>query len=167
MHRTVVTSRIGAIGVEVDHRAAVTRIGLLPATRPDHQAWQFGDRRRCDAVVEQLSEYLDGTRREFDLVLAPVGTDFQLRVWDEVRRIPYGATRTYGEVARSLGDAALARAVGAANGANPLAIVVPCHRVIGADGSLVGYGGGLRIKRALLDLEAGVVAGSQVGFDFG
>lgn len=106
-----------------------------------------------DAAKRQLTEYFDGTRRDFDLPLAPDGTTFQLRVWDELRRIAYGETISYGELARRIGQPTASRAVGAANGRNPLAIVVPCHRVIGADGTLTGYGGGLPVKQALLALE--------------
>lgn len=101
----------------------------------------------------QLREYFDGGRRGFDLPLAPAGTDFQRRVWRELGRIPYGETRSYGDLARRIGRPGAARAVGAANGRNPLAIVVPCHRVIGADGALTGYGGGLPVKQTLLALE--------------
>jgi methylated-DNA-[protein]-cysteine S-methyltransferase len=110
-----------------------------------------------DAVavaVTQLDEYFAGRRRRFDLALDLVGTQFQLAVWHALLDIPYGMTVSYGEVARALGRPDRVRAVGAANGRNPIAIVVPCHRVIGADGSLTGYGGGLHRKRALLDLEA-------------
>jgi methylated-DNA-[protein]-cysteine S-methyltransferase len=102
---------------------------------------------------EQLEEYFAGTRREFDLPLAPCGTEFQTRVWQALRDIPYGETRSYGEVAAAIGRPDRARAVGAANGRNPIAVIVPCHRVIGADGSLTGFGGGLERKRVLLDLE--------------
>lgn len=101
----------------------------------------------------QLKAYFAGKLTEFDLPLAPQGTDFQQLVWLELLRIPYGATTTYGTIARSLGDLQATRAVGAANGRNPLPIVVPCHRVIGADGSLTGFGGGLPVKRFLLDHE--------------
>lgn len=104
-------------------------------------------------VLAELGEYFAGTRRQFDLPLAPRGTAFQLAVWSALRTIPYGETVSYGELARRLGRAGLARAVGLANGANPLPIIVPCHRVIGADGALTGFGGGLGIKRALLSLE--------------
>jgi len=106
-----------------------------------------------EPVRRQLGEYFDGSRREFDLPLALRGTPFQLRDWAELQRIPYGTTISYGELARRLGNPNLTRAVGAANGANPVSIIVPCHRVIGADGSLVGYGGGVDNKRALLALE--------------
>lgn len=108
------------------------------------------------AAKRQLREYFDGERRDFDLPLAPAGTPFQRRVWDELRRIPYGETISYGELARRIGKPTASRAVGAANGRNPLAIVVPCHRVIGADGTLTGYGGGLPVKESLLAHEQGV-----------
>ena len=126
------------------------------AARAPAAAWQ--EKRRAlpgalDAAKRQIAEYFDGTRREFDLPLAPGGTTFQLRVWDELRRIAYGETVSYGELARRIGQPTASRAVGAANGRNPLAIVVPCHRVIGADGTLTGYGGGLPVKQALLALE--------------
>ena len=105
------------------------------------------------AVVSQLAEYFHGRRRSFDLPLAPRGTEFQQIVWAALTRIPYGQTLSYSALARSIGRAQASRAVGLANGANPLPIVVPCHRVIGADGSLTGFGGGLEIKRKLLALE--------------
>jgi methylated-DNA-[protein]-cysteine S-methyltransferase len=101
----------------------------------------------------QLEEYFRGERREFDLPLAPRGTEFQRRVWERLQRINYGATTTYGVLAAELGNARASRAVGLANGSNPIPIVIPCHRVIGADGSLTGFGGGLPIKSALLELE--------------
>lgn len=107
-------------------------------------------------ALAQLGEYFAGARRSFRLRLAPQGTVFQLAVWQALRSIPYGQTVSYGELARRLGNARGARAVGLANGANPLPIIVPCHRVIGADGSLTGFGGGLYIKRALLSLEGAV-----------
>jgi methylated-DNA-[protein]-cysteine S-methyltransferase len=105
-------------------------------------------------VVRQLRAYFAGELREFDLELAPKGTEFQLRVWRELRAIPYGETISYGELAKRVGNAKAARAVGLANGCNPIPIVVPCHRVIGSDGSLTGFGGGLRNKEKLLDLES-------------
>jgi methylated-DNA-[protein]-cysteine S-methyltransferase len=108
-------------------------------------------------AAAQLGEYFAGERREFDLPLAPSGTEFQLACWRALTEIPYGETRSYGEQARHIGRPDRARAVGAANGANPIAIIQPCHRVIGADGSLVGFGGGLETKRRLLDLEAGIL----------
>lgn len=101
----------------------------------------------------QLGEYFAGERREFDLPLDPRGTEFQRRVWQRLLHIAYGETTTYGALARELGDPGASRAVGLANGNNPIPIVIPCHRVIGADGSLTGFGGGLPIKAALLELE--------------
>ena len=106
-----------------------------------------------EETTRQLGEYFAGERTAFDLPLAPEGDEFHRRVWDLLARIPYGETRSYGDLARELGDPSLAQAVGAANGRNPLCVVVPCHRVVGADGSLVGYAGGLDRKRFLLDLE--------------
>ena len=106
-----------------------------------------------DRVKDQLREYFDGARREFDLPLDLRGTDFQLTVWHELTRIPFGETISYGELARRIGLPAASRAVGAANGANPIPIIVPCHRVIGANGSLTGFGGGIETKKRLLALE--------------
>ena len=111
----------------------------------------------------QLEEYFAGTRQLFDLPLHPLGTPFQLAVWRELARIPYGATRSYGELARRIGQPRAVRAVGAANGRNPLPIVLPCHRVIGADGSLTGFGGGLPTKRFLLAMEEGFARGDLFG----
>lgn len=105
------------------------------------------------AALEQLAAYFAGEWRTFELSLDLRGTPFQGRVWQAVAAVPYGATRTYGEIAASIGQPDAVRAVGAANGANPLPIVIPCHRVVGAGGKLTGYGGGLPMKRYLLDLE--------------
>ena len=106
-----------------------------------------------DAAEAQLREYFAGTRRTFDLPLAPRGTDFQLGVWQALRAIPFGETWSYAQLATRIGNASAMRAVGAANGRNPIPIIVPCHRVIGADGSLTGFGGGLPAKMFLLRLE--------------
>lgn len=106
-----------------------------------------------EEACAQLIDYLAGTRREFDLPLAPHGTAFQQKVWRALQDIPYGATRAYREIAAAVGSPRACRAVGLANNRNPIAVVIPCHRVIGADGRLVGYGGGLDIKEALLQLE--------------
>ena len=108
---------------------------------------------------QQLTEYFAGQRREFDLPLAPAGTDFQRRVWELLREIPYGETVTYGELARRLGNPKSARAVGMACNRNPIAIVVPCHRVVGSTGSLTGYAGGLDAKAFLLKLEGALPHG--------
>ena len=104
-------------------------------------------------ICRQLAEYFAGKRTSFDLPLAPPGTPFRQRVWDELQRIEYGHTITYAELAARSGRPAAIRAAGAANGANPVSIVIPCHRVIGSNGSLTGYSGGLEAKRFLLDLE--------------
>jgi methylated-DNA-[protein]-cysteine S-methyltransferase len=114
-------------------------------------------------AAEELTEYFNGTRHAFDLPLAPEGTPFQQRVWAELRNIPYGQTTTYSTIARRLGDALAVRAVGRANGQNPLAIVVPCHRVIGTGGKLTGFNGGLERKQWLLQME-GQQAGQQALF---
>jgi methylated-DNA-[protein]-cysteine S-methyltransferase len=106
------------------------------------------------AVREQLDEYFEGTRTSFDLPLEPEGTPFQRRVWRALLEIPYGETISYGALARRIGRPESARAVGAANGRNPISLIVPCHRVLGGDGGLTGYGGGIERKRFLLDLEA-------------
>jgi len=109
--------------------------------------------------ARQLEEYFAGRRRRFDLPLDLRGTDFQKRCWQELLKIPYGETRSYADIARAIGNPSAVRAVGLANGQNPIAIMVPCHRVIGSDGSLTGYGGGLETKRKLLELE-GALSGS-------
>ena len=107
-----------------------------------------------DRAEEQLTAYFAGDLTEFDLPLASEGSEFQQKVWAELRRIPYGETASYGDIARRLGyEPVISRAVGAANGANPIPIIVPCHRVIGADGKLTGFGGGIERKKILLDLE--------------
>ena len=114
-------------------------------------------RDEVDAFVQaakQLRAYFAGERQTFDLPLAPHGTEFQQSVWSELQRIPYGETTTYSKIAERIGRPAAVRAVGAANGANPIPIVIPCHRVIGASGSLTGFGGGLDVKRRLLAMEA-------------
>ena len=109
--------------------------------------------RLTELVFRQLDEYFAGTRRSFDFPCRAQGTPFQRKVWAALRDIPYGETRTYGDIARAIGQPKAARAVGMANNRNPIYIATPCHRVIGADGSLVGYGGGLAMKAALLELE--------------
>ena len=106
-------------------------------------------------VHRQLDEYFAGDRKTFALRLAPHGTPFQLSVWNALQQIAYGKTRSYAEIAREIGRPAAVRAVGAANGANPIPIVIPCHRVVGSNGSLTGFGGGIDMKKRLLDFEAG------------
>jgi methylated-DNA-[protein]-cysteine S-methyltransferase len=138
---------------------ALTRVHFQAGPRPLHPAAEWCRAAAPFVLVQaQLLEYFRGARRTFELPLAPQGTPFQLRVWRALCTIPYGETLSYGELARRLGLVGGARAVGLANGANPLPVVVPCHRVIGADGTLTGFGGGLRIKRSLLALEGAACA---------
>lgn len=125
----------------------------LPATGPA-AAVEDPAEPTLAAAARQLAEYFAGTRREFDLPIRGAGTAFQRTVWQELGRIPYGATCSYGQVAAAIGRPSASRAVGAANGRNPIAIVVPCHRVIGASGRLTGYAGGMAAKEWLLDHEA-------------
>ena len=117
--------------------------------------WQRDDARWRDAS-KQLVEYFAGKRRDFDIPLDVEGTEFQMKVWAALCTIPFGRTASYGDIARQIGNPKAVRAVGLANGRNPVSIVVPCHRVIGADGTLTGYGGGLDRKKILLDLESRV-----------
>jgi methylated-DNA-[protein]-cysteine S-methyltransferase len=136
-----------------------------PASAVARPGWERAGGPFEDARA-QLGEYFAGRRLAFDLPLAMAGTPFQRHVWRALLDIPYGETTTYGELARAVRPAGgwqAARAVGAANGRNPIAVVVPCHRVVGADGSLTGYGGGLRRKRLLLDLEAATLARRAAG----
>ncbi len=119
--------------------------------------------------VEQLEAYFAGDLKQFDLPMAPKGTDFQMSVWEALCSIPYGRTISYGQLAEQIGNPKAVRAVGGANGKNPIAIIVPCHRVIGSDGTLTGFGGGLPIKEALLTLEGNrshKIASSQQAFHF-
>lgn len=131
---------------------ALTKVHFAPYEEPDTPATP--DVSVLVEAARQLAEHFDGQRTDFDLPLAPPGTAFQQRVWDELRRIPYGTTTTYGELAQRLGDPRCVRAVGLANGRNPIAVVVPCHRVIGSDGKLRGYAGGIERKQRLLALES-------------
>ena len=156
LHWTIHDSPVGPLTLIADEHALTG----LHFTGYDHG---LGPGRRdpeapvLAAAAAQLDEYFAAERRDFDLALDLAGTDFQRAVWDELVRIPYGETVSYGEIARRLGRPERVRAVGAANGRNPVAIVVPCHRVIGADGSLVGYGGGLDRKRTLLEHEGALL----------
>jgi methylated-DNA-[protein]-cysteine S-methyltransferase len=147
---TTVPSPVGDLVLTGDGRS-ITRIGFAGRT-PIDPAWRE-DPAPFTAAVAQLGEYFAGERRAFDLPLAPEGSAFQQRVWAALAAIPYGETTSYAALAEAIGHPGSARAVGAANGANPLAIVVPCHRVVGADGTLTGYAGGLDAKRSLLTLE--------------
>jgi methylated-DNA-[protein]-cysteine S-methyltransferase len=145
---TQFSTTVGSLTLEGDDRV-LTRVGFGEATTPQ------GDAEAVSAAAIQLEQYFAGERTGFDLDVELDGTPFERRVWDAVRAIPYGQTATYAEIARRIGRPDACRAVGRANGRNPLALIVPCHRVIGSDGSLTGYAGGIAMKRALLDLEQG------------
>jgi methylated-DNA-[protein]-cysteine S-methyltransferase len=137
----------------VASQGALQRIVFLDThATPPEPDW-VEDPEALAPVATQLEEYFRGERRDFDLELEPAGTEFQRAVWSLVLEIPFGRTATYGDIARRLGRPDATRAVGAANGKNPLPIVIPCHRVIGQDGSLTGFGGGMRNKRWLLEHE--------------
>ena len=153
MRYSIVESPVGDLLVHGDDEALC---GLWFSGRP-RAGWTRDDAAFA-AVATQLDEYFAGDRRAFDLPLRAEGTPFEQAVWQKLREIPYGETTSYGELALSLGLTGHgARAVGRANGRNPIAVIVPCHRVIGADGSLTGFGGGLERKRRLLDLESAAV----------
>ena len=134
-------------------RAAFSAQGLRRLLFADGPPAATAPDPRAEELAGQLDAYFRGERTAFSIPLDPRGTPFQLRVWEELKRIPYGQTRSYLEVATAIGTPDRVRAVGAANGANPIPILVPCHRVIGSDGSLVGFGAGLDWKRRLLDVE--------------
>ena len=154
IRHTVLDSPLGKLTL-VAHDGILSGVYFPDHTRlPDPATFGPYVRTGFDTISQQLTEYFDGDRIEFDLPLAPRGSAFQLRVWSLLREIPYGETRSYGQLARELGNVALAREVGGANARNPISIIVPCHRVVGADGRLVGYAGGLERKQFLLDLEA-------------
>lgn len=153
---TTIDSPIGTLTLVAEGQALIAIYMNKHLRRPGDETLGDFDPSVFGAAQEQLAEYFAGERTGFDLDLAPRGTDFQQQVWGLLRQIPYGETRSYGDLARELGDVALAREVGAANARNPISIVVPCHRVIGSDGKLVGYAGGLDRKRFLLELEGGI-----------
>ena len=142
----------GPLLLAVDDAGRVLRLHFVDGALPLEGEW-VEDPAALNEMTRQLDEYFAGDRTEFDLELAPRGTPFQLEVWQQLCRIPYGETISYGELAKRVDRPGAARAVGAANGQNPIAIIVPCHRVIGADGSLTGFGGGLPWKRWLLNRE--------------
>jgi methylated-DNA-[protein]-cysteine S-methyltransferase len=148
----VVPSPIGPLTAVREDGVLVT-LTMGPPEESDPEFLGPRDDAALADVRDQLTEYFAGQRTVFDLAFRASGNALQLAVWELISAIPYGATRSYGELARDLGDRTLAQAVGTACGRNPLPVVVPCHRVVGADGSLVGFGGGLPRKRFLLDLE--------------
>lgn len=151
---SVIDSPVGPLFAAV-RDGAVIELSFLGDDEPVPAENWVRDDAACDELRCQLEEYFAGTRTEFDLELDPRGTDFQMEVWAALRDISYGTTATYGDIAAAVGRPKAVRAVGGANNANPISIIVPCHRVIGADGSLTGYGGGLGTKETLLVLEQG------------
>ena len=160
-YTTTMDSPCGPLLCVVDETGAVVRIEFSKGRESQRMTDQMRDEGidvfeepgRTAELRRQLAEYFAGERRDFDLRLAPEGTPFERSVWDELRKIPFGETRSYGEIAQAIGRPGAARAVGRANGANPIPIVVPCHRVLRSGGGLGGYGGGLPMKEALLRLE--------------
>lgn len=146
----VIASPVGRLRIDADNT------GICGVNRTEEALCSPEEPLLADCA-RQLAEYFSGARRVFDLPLHPVGTTFRMKVWSELQQISYGQTITYGELARRVGNARGARAVGGANHHNPISIIIPCHRVIGADGSLTGYGGGLDMKEALLRLEGSLI----------
>lgn len=162
-YRTI-DSPIGPLAL-AGHGDALSHLRMLNQTyEPNRSDW-VRDERAFPAAVDQLEAYFAGDRSHFDLNINLGGSQFQRRVWQALMTIPYGETRSYGQIAEQIGAAGAARAVGLANGHNPIAIVVPCHRVIGAGGKLTGYGGGLDRKRWLLDMERSRSAATPSLFD--
>ncbi len=153
MSWNVINTPVGEL-LLVAEQDALRQVKFSPGRRPAHPATP--DHPVLTAAAEQLRSYFAGTLTAFTIPLDLRGSDFERRVWAALRTIPYGQTCSYGEIAAAVGDRSAARAVGVANNRNPVSIIVPCHRVIGADGKLVGYGGGLGRKRQLLQLEARV-----------
>jgi methylated-DNA-[protein]-cysteine S-methyltransferase len=149
LHYSRIDSPVGPLLLAVSERGLVA----LEFGRGKIAAGWVDSAEKTASYARQLEEYFSGRRRRFDLPLDLRGTDFQKRCWQELLEIPYGETRSYAQIARAIGNPQAVRAVGLANGQNPIAIIVPCHRVIGSDGSLTGYGGGLEAKRKLLELE--------------
>jgi methylated-DNA-[protein]-cysteine S-methyltransferase len=152
LHYRVVDSPVGPLTL-AGTNGRLRHLRMVDQTyEPSRVGWEPDDT-TFDDVAEQLADYFAGDLVDFHLELDLVGTEFQRRVWKALLSIPYGHTRTYGEIAIQIGSPTASRAVGLANGHNPIGIIVPCHRVIGANGSLTGYGGGLERKRQLLDME--------------
>lgn len=154
-----ITSRFGRFAATVDSKGRLISFDLR--AKSVAPAGTCMDQAALDDIQQQISEYEHGVRYNFDVVRAASGTPWQMRVWDALWEIPYGVTLSYGAIAKALGRPTAARAVGLANGQNPIGLIVPCHRVIGANGSLTGYGGGLPLKRALLAHEAQYVKRSD------
>lgn len=164
LHSTMVASPVGPLFLAASERGLVAlefdaRLPGQQTLRPNPRDLREESKGTMSAYVQELDEYFAGRRREFSFALDLRGTDFQVACWQALLAIPYGETRTYADIARAVGRPKGFRAVGMANNRNPVAIVVPCHRVIASDGTLCGYGGGLDIKRKLLELE-GALSGT-------
>ncbi len=143
---------IGTIRI-VEEDGAIVQVGILHEQEDAGEDCIYQETELLLCAKKQLEEYLAGTRQTFDLPLHAKGTAFQQKVWEQLQSIPYGETRSYGQIAAAIGNPKASRAVGGANNKNPIAIIIPCHRVIGANGALVGYAGGLTVKETLLALE--------------
>lgn len=150
----VIETRFGQFAAWVDDRGRLVRFWLGMERVPEADKAASRDDHAIAHVAREVDDYCQGRRKIFTLELAPRGTAFQHKVWKALTKIPYGETTSYGALAEKIGRPGAARAVGLANGSNPIGLIVPCHRVIGANGSLTGYGGGLPLKRALLAFEA-------------
>jgi methylated-DNA-[protein]-cysteine S-methyltransferase len=158
---TVIDTPVGPLTIVAEAGQICCLYMSLQRHRPDDAELGEPDRRGREAepfraAADQLDAYFAGELTRFDLPLAPRGSEFQQRVWAALQEIPYGGTESYGELAQRIGSPGGARAVGLANGKNPIGIIIPCHRVVGADGALTGYGGGIERKKQLLDLEQAV-----------
>jgi methylated-DNA-[protein]-cysteine S-methyltransferase len=164
IHYRTIDSPIGLLALAGNGRV-LTNLRMTDQTHEPNRADWVPDDRAFPEAIDQLNAYFAGERTDFDVELSLAGSAFQRRVWQALMTIPYGETRSYGEIAEQIGASGAARAVGLANGRNPIAIIVPCHRVIGASGSLIGYGGGLDRKRSLLELERNRRAGHLTLFD--
>ncbi|XUL92210.1 methylated-DNA--[protein]-cysteine S-methyltransferase [Streptomyces galilaeus] len=155
-HHTVIDSPYGPLTLVADDDGTLCGLYMVDQRhRPPEESFGTPDDTPFTEATAQLQAYFAGESKEFTLELRLHGTPFQRTVWDQLRRIPYGETRSYGDLADALGNPGASRAVGLANGKNPIGIIVPCHRVVGANGSLTGYGGGLDRKQRLLDFESG------------
>lgn len=144
-------TKIGRISIEEDG-TSITKLDFINKD-DEGEITAKNETALLKEAIKQLEEYFEGKRNFFDLPLNPEGTEFQKKVWNALKEIPFGETRSYGEIAKKIGNEKAARAVGMANNRNPISIIIPCHRVIGANGKLVGYGGGLDIKEKLLEVE--------------
>lgn len=152
----VIETPFATFAAWVDAAGRLTRFNLSAAGARSFDPEAVHDEDAIDAVRRQVDEYCTGGRKVFTIARAARGTEFQQAVWEALMEIPFGETRSYGAIAKRIGRPGAARAVGAANGSNPIALIVPCHRVIGANGSLTGYGGGLKLKQSLLAHERGL-----------